>query len=55
MADLGVSDEYPIHLGFWTNWSHGRVKGATITLTHRNGALLTAFLALFVAFAGTSF
>ncbi|KAL9111595.1 MAG: hypothetical protein Q9227_004083 [Pyrenula ochraceoflavens] len=55
MADLGFSSQYPIHLGYWTNWSHGRVEGATLTLTHVGGALLTAFLALFVAFAGTSF
>lgn len=55
MSDLGVSSAYPVHLGFWTNWSHGKVHGATITLTSRDGALLTAFLALFVAFAGTSF
>ena len=55
MADLGVTTEYPVHLGYWTNWSHGQVEGATITLTRFGGALLTAFLALFVAFVGTSF
>lgn len=55
MADLGVNTAYPVHLGFWTNWSHGKIQGATITLSSRNGALLTAFLALFVTFAGTSF
>lgn len=31
------------------------IRGATLTLTHRNGGLLTAFLALFVTFVGRSF
>ncbi len=44
-----------IYLGFWINWSHGRFRGATLTLGARDGGLLNAFLALFVATAGTSF
>lgn len=52
MASPGGSIEYPVHIGYWTNWSHGRVAGATITLG-RNGALLTAFLAVFVTVVGT--
>lgn len=44
-----------IYLGFWTNWSHGRVRGATLTLNRRDGGLLVAFLALFVATTGTRF
>ncbi|KAL9109722.1 MAG: hypothetical protein Q9227_005591 [Pyrenula ochraceoflavens] len=53
-AVLGDSLDYPVYLGVWTNWSlGGRVTGSTITLTHRNGALLTAFLALFVTFSGS--
>jgi hypothetical protein len=44
-----------VHLGVWTNWSHGRIRGATLTMSRRNGGLLTAFLALFVGAAGTSF
>lgn len=55
MDDLGVNTAYPVHLGFWTNWSNGRIRGATITLNSRDGALLTAFIALFVTFTGTSF
>lgn len=31
------------------------IRGATVTLTNRDGALLTAFLALFVTFVGRSF
>lgn len=44
-----------IYLGIWTNWSYGSIRGATLTLTRRDGGLLTAFLALFVTVAGTSF
>ncbi|KAL9110933.1 MAG: hypothetical protein Q9227_004548 [Pyrenula ochraceoflavens] len=55
MADLGSTTDVPAYLGVWTNWSRGRILGATLTTTHRNGALLTAFLAIFVTFVGTSF
>lgn len=55
MADIGLSIDAPIYIGIWTNWSRGQIAGATLTLTHRNGALLTAFLAIFVTFVGTSF
>lgn len=44
-----------VYLGVWTNWSHGRIRGATLTVSRRNGGLLTAFLALLVGAAGTSF
>lgn len=44
-----------IYLGFWTNWSHGAIRGATLTLKRRDGGFLLAFLALFVTVAGTSF
>jgi hypothetical protein len=37
------------------NWSHGRLRGATLTLRTRDAGFLSAFLALFVAVAGTSF
>ncbi|KAF2265455.1 hypothetical protein CC78DRAFT_515110 [Lojkania enalia] len=46
---------YAVHLGFWTNWSHGRIQGATITLSRQNGGFLIAFLALFVGLVGKSF
>lgn len=38
-----------IYTGVWTDWSHGRVYGATITLSAQNAGFLTAFLALFVS------
>lgn len=44
-----------VHLGVWINWPHGRIRGSTLTLSRRHGGLPTAFLALFVATAGTSF
>ncbi|KZL69549.1 hypothetical protein CI238_00764 [Colletotrichum incanum] len=39
---------YQIYTGVWTDWSLGRFRGATITLSARNGALLLAFIAIFV-------
>lgn len=41
-----------IYIGTWINWSRGPVLGATMTLTQRNGSLLTAFLGIFVTIAG---
>ena len=52
-AQLSIDDH--VYRGVWTNWSHGRVHGATLTLNRRNGGLLTAFLALFVTVVGTRF
>ena len=42
------------YLGLWINWSHGLVRGSTLTLSSHVGGLLTAFLALFVAIAGSA-
>jgi hypothetical protein len=44
-----------IYTGSWINWTDGRVAGATITISSQHGALLVAFLALFVHFAGSHF
>ena len=41
-----------IYQGPWINWNHGLIRGSTITLSIRNGAILIAFLALLVKFAG---
>lgn len=41
-----------IYTGAWINWSQGAIIGATITLSQRNGNLLTAFLGIFVTIAG---
>lgn len=49
-----LNSDYPVYLGVWTNWSlRRRVTGSVVTLNHRAGALLTAFLAVFVTFAGS--
>ena len=48
-------NDHNVYLGIWTNWSHDRIRGATLTLSRRNGGLLTAFLALFVTVVGTRF
>jgi hypothetical protein len=42
-----------IYTGPWVNWSHGLVLGSTITLSARNGAILTSFIATFVTIIGT--
>lgn len=52
-SNLGVDTKPGVHLGFWTNWTKGRVLGATLTLTQQDGALLIAFLAMLVAFVGS--
>lgn len=44
-----------VYLGVWINWSHGRIRGATLSMSRRNGGLLIAFLTLLVGTAGTSF
>lgn len=38
--------------GFWINRSLSSIQGATLTLGHRSGDLLIAFLALFVNASG---
>lgn len=50
-----ATDYYNVYHGVWINWSRGPVFGATITMTRRDGALLIAFIALFVTLVGTSF
>lgn len=47
-----MSESLSVYTGFWINWSEGKVKGATLTLTSQHGAYLVAFLAVFVQLAG---
>lgn len=49
------TNHYDIHTGFWTNWSHGPVSGATITITRQRGTIVIAILALFISIVGTHF
>ena len=52
---MSLPAESQIYTGPWINWSRGFVYGSTITLSQRNGSLLTAFLGIFVAAAGAAF
>jgi hypothetical protein len=49
-----VSDSH-IYTGAWIDYSRGHVFGATITLSARNGGLLTSFLGVFVTIVGGQF
>lgn len=49
-----TGNEARLYKGSWVNWDYGFVRGSTLTLSDRDGGLLTAFLALFVAVAGGS-
>ncbi|KAL8725056.1 MAG: hypothetical protein Q9166_007587 [cf. Caloplaca sp. 2 TL-2023] len=51
---MSLPAEFQIYTGTWINWSRGFVLGSTITLSQRNGSLLTAFLGIFVTVAGTA-
>jgi hypothetical protein len=42
-----------VYTGVWTNWSKGKVLGWTLTTTSRNGAILIAFLALYITYVST--
>jgi len=46
---------YEVHVGAWTDWSRGKVLGATLTLTREDSGLLIAFLAFFIGLVGTRF
>lgn len=43
-----------VYTGPWINWSKGVTLGSTATLTQRSGSLLTAFLGIYVTFAGAA-
>jgi hypothetical protein len=46
------SNSTSIYTGVWINWSHGLVLGSTITLSARNSAILTSFIATFITIVG---
>ncbi|KAF2967835.1 hypothetical protein GQX73_g5752 [Xylaria multiplex] len=52
-TDLNSTGQYPVYVGTWTNWTRGRVLGATLTLRRRDADLLIAFTAFFIAFVAT--
>lgn len=43
-----------MYTGVWINWSRGAILGSTLTLSSRDGGLLTAFLAIFISAAGAA-
>lgn len=43
-----------IYTGPWIHWSHGIIRGSTLTLSSADGGLLTAFLGIFVTAAGAA-
>jgi hypothetical protein len=42
-----------VQTGFWINYDHGKVQGATLTLSARHGGYLIAFLAIYVSVTGS--
>lgn len=53
MKSNNIPDE-DVYLGFWINRAFSSVQGATLTLSHKQGGFLIAFLAIFVATSGRS-
>ena len=41
-----------VYTGAWVDWSYGSIVGATLTLSERDGSLLTSFIAAFVTLVG---
>ncbi|KAI1321391.1 hypothetical protein F5Y16DRAFT_405271 [Xylariaceae sp. FL0255] len=52
-STASLSQGYPVYLGLWTNWSRGRVLGATLTITRQDANLLIAFTSTFIAFVAS--
>lgn len=46
---------FEIHLGLWTNWSHGPIFGRTLTVSRQNADLIIAFTGVFITFVGVRF
>ena len=52
---MAKMSEALVYHGPWINFSKGTILGATLTISARDGAILVAFLALFVRFVGGHF
>ena len=50
-----MASSQDVYVGFWVNFTGGKIAGATLTLQSRDGAYLVAFLAMFVRIAGNHF
>lgn len=53
MTDPDGEAHFDVYLGVWTNWSRGRILGATLTLERTYGLLLLSFTATFVGFVAS--
>lgn len=49
---MATNSSSHVYTGPWINWDHGIVRGSTITLSARDGGLLTSFLGVFVTIVG---
>ena len=49
----GLLAQSTIYKGIWINWSRGHIRGATLTTSLTTGAILVAFLALFIQYTGS--
>ncbi|KAI8626452.1 hypothetical protein F5Y19DRAFT_488263 [Xylariaceae sp. FL1651] len=47
-SSASIGADYPVQLGFWVNWSYGRVLGSTLTLTREDANLFIILTALFI-------
>jgi hypothetical protein len=54
-SDISVTMDNNVYLGVWTNWSNGKVLGATLTTTRRDGNLLIALTGFLVPFVASRF
>lgn len=54
-AGVAETVKYGVYLGMWTNWSRGRVLGATLTLSREDGNYLISFTAFFIGLVSTRF
>lgn len=50
-----ITTQFEAQTGIWTNWSRGRVFGATLTLSRQDGNLLIAFTAFFISMVAIRF
>lgn len=49
------SAAYVVYHGIWTNWSRGRIMGATLTVSRTDGNYLLAFTAFFISMVSARF
>ncbi|PFH59429.1 hypothetical protein XA68_12406 [Ophiocordyceps unilateralis] len=54
-AGAAAKVQFHVSLGVWTDWSRGRIMGATVTLRRTEGSLLIAFTAFFIGLVASSF